>query len=80
MTTYTRYGKPQSALRHAIREYPGNGPGSTLDGIPAGKFKKPGPAQATDIEDVAPFIRHLASEGWWTTGRTILINGGHTTK
>ncbi|HAI94177.1 MAG TPA: short chain dehydrogenase [Xanthomonadaceae bacterium] len=34
----------------------------------------------TDIEDVAPFIRHLVSEGWWITGQTILINGGYTTK
>ncbi|AJX31650.1 SDR family oxidoreductase [Burkholderia oklahomensis] len=34
----------------------------------------------TDIEDVVPFIRHLVSDGWWVTGQTILINGGHTTK
>ena len=34
----------------------------------------------TDIQDVAPFIRHLVSDGWWTTGQTILINGGYTTK
>lgn len=34
----------------------------------------------TDIGDVAPFIRHLASDGWWITGQTILINGGYTTK
>lgn len=34
----------------------------------------------TDIEDVAPFIRHVVSEGWWITGQTILINGGYTTK
>ncbi|AXE31045.1 short chain dehydrogenase [Chromobacterium phragmitis] len=34
----------------------------------------------TDIEDVVPLIRHLASDGWWITGQTILINGGYTTK
>ncbi|OJU91415.1 MAG: short chain dehydrogenase [Burkholderiales bacterium 66-5] len=34
----------------------------------------------TDIEDIVPFIRHLASEGWWMTGQTILMNGGYTTK
>ncbi|MCD9030108.1 SDR family oxidoreductase [Luteimonas sp. BDR2-5] len=34
----------------------------------------------TDVEDVAPFVRHLVSEGWWITGQTILINGGYTTK
>lgn len=34
----------------------------------------------TDIEDVVPLIRHLVSDGWWTTGQTLLINGGYTTK
>lgn len=34
----------------------------------------------TDIEDIAPFIRFLVSDGWWMTGQTILVNGGYTTK
>ncbi|MGD9896246.1 MAG: SDR family oxidoreductase [Candidatus Methylacidiphilaceae bacterium] len=34
----------------------------------------------TQIEDIAPFIRFLVSDGWWLTGQTILINGGYTTK
>ncbi|AZD10512.1 Dehydrogenase [Pseudomonas chlororaphis] len=34
----------------------------------------------TDIEDVVPFIRHLVTDGWWITGQTLLINGGHATK
>lgn len=34
----------------------------------------------TDIEDIVPLIRHLVSEGWWTTGQTLLSNGGYTTK
>ncbi|GAJ30583.1 SDR family oxidoreductase [Acidomonas methanolica] len=34
----------------------------------------------TDIEDIAPYIRFLVSEGWWMTGQTILVNGGYTTK
>jgi len=41
------------------------------------KFSKTG---LTDIEDVAPFIRFLVTDGWWITGQTILINGGYTTK
>ncbi|MBE7524415.1 MAG: SDR family oxidoreductase [Burkholderiales bacterium] len=41
------------------------------------KFSKTG---LTNIEDVVPFIRFLVSDGWWTTGQTILINGGYTTK
>ena len=34
----------------------------------------------TDIEDIAPWIRFMVSEGWWMTGQTILVNGGYTTK
>lgn len=34
----------------------------------------------TDIEDIIPLIRFLASDGWWITGQTILANGGYTTK
>jgi NAD(P)-dependent dehydrogenase (short-subunit alcohol dehydrogenase family) len=32
------------------------------------------------IENIAPFVRFIVTEGWWMTGQTILINGGHTTK
>ncbi|MGY6769049.1 SDR family oxidoreductase [Komagataeibacter sp. NFXK3] len=34
----------------------------------------------TEIEDIAPYIRFIVSEGWWMTGQTILVNGGYTTK
>ncbi|WP_297800796.1 SDR family oxidoreductase [uncultured Brevundimonas sp.] len=34
----------------------------------------------TDIEDIAPWVRFLVTEGWWMTGQTILVNGGYTTK
>lgn len=34
----------------------------------------------TDIADIVPWIRFLASDGWWMTGQTILVNGGYTTK
>ncbi|NHN87130.1 SDR family oxidoreductase [Acetobacter conturbans] len=34
----------------------------------------------TGIEDIAPYIRFMVSEGWWMTGQTILVNGGYTTK
>lgn len=34
----------------------------------------------TDIEDIAPWITFMVSEGWWMTGQTILVNGGYTTK
>lgn len=34
----------------------------------------------TDIEDIVPYIRFMASDGWWMTGQTILVNGGYTTK
>ena len=34
----------------------------------------------TDIEDIAPYVRFIVSEGWSMTGQTILVNGGYTTK
>lgn len=36
--------------------------------------------QLTQIEDIAPIIRFLATEGWWITGQTIFPNGGYTTR
>lgn len=36
--------------------------------------------QLTRIEDIAPVIRFLATEGWWITGQTIFPNGGYTTR
>ena len=34
----------------------------------------------TDIEDIAPWVLFMVSDGWWMTGQTILVNGGYTTK
>lgn len=34
----------------------------------------------TNIEDISPLVLFLATDGWWITGQTILINGGYTTK
>ncbi len=34
----------------------------------------------TQIEDIAPLVRFLVSEGWWITGQTIFANGGYTTR
>ena len=34
----------------------------------------------TDIEDIAPIVRFLFTEGWWITGQTIFANGGYTTR
>ncbi|WP_432789351.1 SDR family oxidoreductase [Brevibacterium sp. K11IcPPYGO002] len=36
--------------------------------------------QLTQIEDIAPIVRFLATDGWWITGQTILANGGYTTR
>lgn len=36
--------------------------------------------QLTKIEDIAPIIKFLATEGWWITGQTIFPNGGYTTR
>lgn len=34
----------------------------------------------TRIEDIAPLIKFLATDGWWITGQTIFANGGYTTR
>lgn len=34
----------------------------------------------TEIEDIAPIVRFLATEGHWITGQTIFANGGYTTR
>jgi len=36
--------------------------------------------QLTQIEDIAPVIRFLATDGWWFTGQTLFPNGGYTTR
>lgn len=36
--------------------------------------------QLTRIEDIAPIVKFLATEGWWITGQTIFANGGYTTR
>lgn len=36
--------------------------------------------QLTDIEDIAPLIKYLATDGGWITGQTIFANGGYTTR
>ncbi|WP_120003396.1 SDR family oxidoreductase [Nesterenkonia muleiensis] len=37
-------------------------------------------SQLTQIEDIAPIVKFLATEGWWITGQTIFANGGYTTR
>lgn len=34
----------------------------------------------TRIEDIAPLVVFLVTEGWWITGQTIFANGGYTTR
>ncbi|OAQ70068.1 short chain dehydrogenase reductase [Pochonia chlamydosporia 170] len=34
----------------------------------------------TKIEDIAPIIRFLVTEGGWITGQTLFANGGYTTR
>jgi NAD(P)-dependent dehydrogenase (short-subunit alcohol dehydrogenase family) len=34
----------------------------------------------TMVEDIAPIIRFLCTEGAWITGQTIFANGGYTTR
>ncbi|KAK5989914.1 NADPH-dependent aldehyde reductase 2 [Cladobotryum mycophilum] len=34
----------------------------------------------TDVQDIAPLVRFLCTEGGWITGQTIFANGGYTTR
>lgn len=34
----------------------------------------------TRIEDIAPLVEFLVTDGWWITGQTIFANGGYTTR
>lgn len=34
----------------------------------------------THIEDIAPIVKFLVTEGWWITGQTLFANGGYTTR
>lgn len=46
-------------------------------GAALSKYSKTG---LTDIQDIAPLVRFLVTEGWWITGQTIFANGGYTTR
>ena len=46
-------------------------------GAALGKYSKTG---LTDIEDIAPLVKFLVTEGWWITGQTSFANGGYTTR
>ncbi|MDR6967307.1 NAD(P)-dependent dehydrogenase (short-subunit alcohol dehydrogenase family) [Flavobacterium arsenatis] len=34
----------------------------------------------TNIQDIAPLVEFLVTDGWWITGQTIFANGGYTTR
>lgn len=36
--------------------------------------------ELTKIEDIVPWVRQLLTDGWWANGRTLFLNGGHTTR
>ena len=36
--------------------------------------------QLTDINDIAPIIKFLTTDGWWINGQTLFANGGYTTR
>jgi NAD(P)-dependent dehydrogenase (short-subunit alcohol dehydrogenase family) len=34
----------------------------------------------TKIDDIAPIVRFLLTDGWWINGQTLFANGGYTTR
>lgn len=60
--------------------YPAEGEDAVAYHKTAAALSPSSPTGLTHIEDIVPYIRFIASEGWWMTGQTILVNGGYTTK
>ncbi|GAA0445507.1 SDR family oxidoreductase [Streptomyces stramineus] len=36
--------------------------------------------ELTKIEDIAPYVKFLLTDGWWLNGQTVFVNGGYTTR
>ena len=60
--------------------YPAEGPEAVQYHQQAAALSSFSKTGLTDIEDIAPWVLFLTSDGWWMTGQTILVNGGYTTK
>jgi NAD(P)-dependent dehydrogenase (short-subunit alcohol dehydrogenase family) len=60
--------------------YPAESKDSTTYNQTAAALSKYAKTGLTDIQDIAPLIRFIVSEGWWITGQTIFANGGYTTR
>ena len=60
--------------------YPAEGKDAVADHQSAAALSAFSKTGLTDIEDIAPWVLFLTSDGWWMTGQTILVNGGYTTK
>lgn len=48
----------------------------TVEYLKAASFNN----ELTKIEDIAPIVKFLSTEGWFINGQTILANGGFTTR
>lgn len=60
--------------------YPAESKESTTYNSTASALSKYSKTGLTDIEDIAPIVKFLVTEGWWITGQTIFANGGYTTR
>lgn len=60
--------------------YPAESKESAAYHATAAALSKSTKSGLTEIEDIAPIIRFLVTEGWWITGQTIFANGGYTTR
>lgn len=61
--------------------YPAEGPEAVQYHQTAAALSPLSKTGLTDINDIAPWVLFLTSDGGgWMTGQTILVNGGYTTK
>ncbi|MFM0637657.1 SDR family oxidoreductase [Paraburkholderia metrosideri] len=60
--------------------YPAESKDSAAYNASAAALSKRTRSGLTEIQDIAPLVKFLVTDGWWITGQTIFANGGYTTR
>lgn len=60
--------------------YPAESQASAAYHATAAALSKSTKSGLTEIEDIAPIVLFLVTDGWWVTGQTLFANGGYTTR
>ena len=60
--------------------YPAESKESAAYHATAAALSKSTKSGLTEIQDIAPIVKFLVTDGWWITGQTLFANGGYTTR